>query len=114
MKYQAKCFKVSDAKICPHCKNHKIIKNGSSKSKKQQYLCKSCGKRFLDYYTYNAYHEKINSEIIHFTKEGLGIRNTARVLHISTTTLLKRILQIAKNIKPPMITMGKKYEVDEL
>ncbi|MDO5654580.1 MAG: IS1 family transposase [Flavobacteriaceae bacterium] len=114
MKYQTKCFRVSDAKICPHCKRNQIIKNGTTKCKKQQYLCKSCGKRFLDYYTYNAYHERVNSEIIHFTKEGLGIRNTARILHISTTTLLRRILIIAKNIKPPKIPMGKEYEVDEL
>lgn len=114
MKYQTKCFKVSDAKICPNCKNHKIVKNGSTKSKKQQYLCKSCGKRFLDYYTYNAYHEKINSEIIYFTKEGLGIRSTARVLGISTTTLLKRIILIASKIPRPFISKEKVYEVDEL
>ncbi len=114
MKYQTKCFKVSDANICPYCKNHKIIKNGSSKSKKQQYLCKSCGKRFLDYYTYNACHKKINSEIIHFTKEGLGIRSTARVLQISATTLLKRIISIADKISRPFISKGKIYEVDEL
>lgn len=114
MKYQTKCFRVSDAKICPCCKSNQIIKNGTTKCKKRQYLCKSCGKRFLDYYTYNACHERINSEIIHFTKEGLGVRNTARVLNISTTTLLKRILLIAKNIKQPMIPMGKEYELDEL
>lgn len=114
MKYQTKCFKVSDAKICPYCKNPKIIKNGSTKNKKQQYLCKSCGKRFLDYYNYNACHETVNSQIIHFTKEGFGIRNTARILQISTTTLLRRILIIAKNIKPPLILMGKEFEVDEL
>lgn len=44
----------------------------------------------------------------------MGIRSTARVLQISTTTLLKRILLVAKSIKQPMIPMGKEYEVDEL
>lgn len=44
----------------------------------------------------------------------MGIRSTARFLQISTTTLLKRILDIAKNIKLPVIPMGKEYEVDEL
>ncbi|MFA7688460.1 MAG: IS1 family transposase [Moheibacter sp.] len=88
--------------------------HSSTKSKKQQYLCKSCGKRFLDYYTYNAYHERINSEIIHFTKEGLGIRNTARVLGISTTTLLRRIIVIANSIPRPAVIKGKIYEVDEM
>ena len=30
------------------------------------------------------------------------------------TTLLKRILQIASNIKQPPISVGKTYEVDEM
>jgi transposase-like protein len=36
--------------------------------------------------------------IIQFTKEGLGIRSTARRLKISKTTLLRRIIAIAKKI----------------
>ena len=58
--------------------------------------------------------KNINSKIIQFTKEGLGIRSTARILKISVTTLLKRILLIAKNIKQPMIPVGKEYELDEM
>ncbi|MCV2486506.1 hypothetical protein OD917_16350 [Flavobacterium sp. SH_e] len=49
-----------------------------------------------------------------FTKEGLGIRSTARVLKISATTLLKRIVSIARNITRPIVSRGKTYEVDEL
>ena len=45
------------------------------------------------------------TEIIQFSKEGLGIRNTARILQIATTTLLKRILNIAMKIKVPPIPM---------
>ena len=48
------------------------------------------------------------------TKEGLGIRSTARVLQISATTLIKRILSIAKDVPRPAISKGKVYEVDEL
>ena len=49
-----------------------------------------------------------------FAKEGLGIRSTARILKISATTLLKRIISIARNIVKPIISRGKIYEVDEL
>lgn len=35
-------------------------------------------------------------------------------MKISTTTLLKKILLIAKHIKPPVVSVGKEYEVDEL
>jgi insertion element IS1 protein InsB len=65
-------------------------------------------------YLYNAYKSDTNENIVLFTKEGLGIRSTARILRISTTTLLKRIITIAQNIKQPIIVMGKTYEVDEM
>jgi len=44
-----------------------------------------------------AYQPNLNEQIVILTKEGLGIRSTARVLRISTTTLLKKMF-IAKNI----------------
>lgn len=65
-------------------------------------------------YKYNACKRNLNQKIIQFTKEGLGIRSTARVLKISTTTLLKRIITIAKSIRQPIIHKGKTYEVDEM
>jgi len=108
------CSKVSDTHLCPYCKNKEIIKNGSTKNKKQQYFCKKCRKRFIDYYTYKAYQTTTNQQIIILTKEGLGIRSTARVLQISTATLLKRIVAIAQNIPQPVISKGKDYEVDEI
>jgi IS1 family transposase len=49
-----------------------------------------------------------------FIKEGLGIRSTARILKISATTLLKRIVSIAGSIIKPIISKGNTYEVDEL
>lgn len=55
-----------------------------------------------------------NELIIKCTKEGLGIRSTARILQISTTTLLKRIVTIANKINTPKIDENKMYEVDEI
>jgi insertion element IS1 protein InsB len=48
------------------------------------------------------------------TKEGMGIRSTARVLQISPTTLLRRIIFIAQGIKQPLVSINKVYEVDEI
>lgn len=108
------CTKVSDTGICQKCKSKAIIKNGYTKNNKQQYFCKSCNSRFIDYYTNKAYLPNLNSSIIKLTKEGLGIRSTARVLQIATSTLLKRIVAIAKNIPNQTIHKGKVYEVDEM
>lgn len=74
------CIRVSDTIICKNCHSKNIIKNGTKKTRKQQYICKNCNKRFIDFYSYQAYHKNINSQKIQFTKEGLGIRSTARIL----------------------------------
>lgn len=97
-------IKVSDEKTCLHCK---VVKNGTTKNKKQQYHCKGCGKRFIIDYSYSAYLPDVNQNIIQFTKEGLGIRSTARILQISTTTLLKRIVSITRNIPKPLSAKAK-------
>jgi IS1 family transposase/transposase-like protein len=109
-----RCSKVSDTKICSICYSSKIVKNGKTKTKKQQYFCKNCNKRFLDFYTYQAYRFGIDNDIIALTNEGTGIRSTARLLKISPTTLLARIIAIAKKIVQPSIPKGKIYQVDEM
>ncbi|OUL60306.1 IS1 family transposase [Flavobacterium sp. AJR] len=91
-----------------------MIKYGKTKSGNQRYICRACGKTRVKNYAYLAYKGDINQNIIQLTKEGLGIRSTARILKISATTLLKRIVSIAKNIVKRNITKGKTYEVDEL
>lgn len=114
IKTKTLCIKISDSLICPHCKTKNLIKNGFTKNKKQQFYCKSCHKRCIDFYCYKAYKPNTNAKIIQFIKEGLGIRSTARVLQISPTTLLKRIITIAKKISNPIFYKNKSYEVDEM
>jgi insertion element IS1 protein InsB len=108
------CIKVSDTKICPYCKSNSLVKNGFTTNRKQQFLCKSCKRRCIDYYTNLAHNKNINQNIVLLTKEGMGIRSIARCLRISTTTVLNRIISIASLIKTPPINMGKTYEIDEM
>lgn len=98
---------------CINC-NGKAIKHGKSSTGKQRYSCKNCHKTFLKTYTYNACKHGTNSVITRYLKEGLGIRSIARLLEISPTTILKRILEISKSITKPYISFGKCYEVDEI
>ena len=65
-------------------------------------------------YTYNAYKHDIKTRIIKLTKEGVGIRSTARILKISATTLLTRIVIVSHNIVRPVLWFGKTYELDEM
>nr|WP_311202620.1 IS1 family transposase [Flavobacterium soyae] len=91
-----------------------MIKYGKTKSGNQRYICKLCKKTRVENYNYQAYKPDTNKNIVQLTKEGLGIRSTARVLKISTTTLLKRLVSIARNINHPIISKGRTYEVDEM
>lgn len=107
---------VNNTTSCIKCVDgeNSMVKNGKSKTGKQRYICKTCGKTQVENYTYNAYTPNLNKQIIILTKEGLGIRSTARVLQISTTTLLSRIITIAQGIKQPPVSINKVYEVDEI
>lgn len=99
---------------CIYCSSENSIKSGFTSCCKQRYYCKDCKKKFITNYSYNAYQSNINSQIVTLTKEGLGIRSTARVLKISATTLLKRILSIARVLKQPQIVYNQTYQVDEV
>ena len=98
---------------CTQC-NKKCVKNGFQSNGQQRYKCVFCGRRQQFKYLYSACKPTINSEIIILTKEGLGIRGISRVLNISTTTLLKRLISIAADIKMPLVSKAKIYEVDEM
>lgn len=109
-----RCIKVSDDPQCPMCYSNQSVKNGRTRTGKQQFRCKNCGKHFIGFYSYCAYKSDINSQIIVLVKEGVGIRGIARILKISTSTLLRRIRSIASKLRPPYILKGKQYEVDEI
>lgn len=73
-----------------------------------------CRYSFQQNFIYESYHVSDN-QIILLTKEGCGIRSTARILNVSPKTVLRRIIKIAKNSERPYpILKGKTYEVDEL
>jgi insertion element IS1 protein InsB len=99
---------------CVHCQSLSLIKSGIANNGKQRMLCKTCNRRFVTSFTYHACRRNTNNKIIQLLKEGVGIRSTARLLKISATTVLKRILKISKGLSLPVISKGKTYEVDEL
>lgn len=114
VKVQPLCFKrVGDKVWCSHC-GTKMIKYGKSKTGKQRYQCKACGKVQQKTYQYRAYDNSVNNNIISLTKEGVGIRVISRLLGIAQNTVLSRIKQIAKGIKSSTLLSYHDYEVDEL
>lgn len=82
---------------CPGCHGIHVIKHGVSQSGKQRYYCKNelCEvKSFQAEHIYNGCIPGIEEQIISMTSKSKGIRETARLLHITTdkvmSTLKKR------------------------
>jgi insertion element IS1 protein InsB len=108
------CIKeVGGCFYCSFC-DHKLIKYGFTKGKKQRYRCGKCNNIRLRNYKNLAYNKHISEYIVAYTKEGVGIRSTARLLKIAVNTVLSRIKKIAQSIKQPPIPLNQTYEVDEL
>jgi transposase-like protein len=90
---------------CPTCGETSVSKNGKTDKGTQKYLCnnKECsGSSFLENYTYTGCQPGIDEKIILMAANASGIRDTARVLGISTdkvmSTLKKRKNLLVKSI----------------
>lgn len=98
---------------CPYC-SAACICFGRSATGNKRYRCKCCGRTHSTVYRYAACKADNNIWIAAMLKEGCGIRSIARLLKIGVSTVLRRILFIARKLKKPVITSGHTYELDEL
>ena len=64
---------------CPECKSTHINKNGKKRGK-QNYICVSCKRQFLDsYQTQKGYCDEFKRECLTMYVNGMGFRAIARV-----------------------------------
>src|SRR4029453_1436013 len=85
---------------CPYCRSDQIVKRGKTRRGKQRYLCQNtvCTPRsFLRDYSYQGRLPEVKQQIIDMSLNASGIRDTARVLRISTDTVLRAL----RKKKPP-------------
>lgn len=80
---------------CPTCKDKKlIVKFGQTSNGKQRFLCQNqiCETNtFIINHQNKGWTPEIKEKIIDMTLNGSGIRDIARVLNISTTTVISEI-----------------------
>ena len=78
---------------CPYCHDTDVVRHGTTPEGKQRYRCRECrlgrGRTFLLEYTYAGQLPEVKQQIVDMAMNASGIRDTARVLHISPTTVLK-------------------------
>ena len=79
---------------CPSCDSINVVKNGKSDAGKQRYRCRNseCHRSsFIRNYSYRGYLSEVKQQIGDMAINGSGIRDTARVLKISPTTVIEEL-----------------------
>ena len=79
---------------CPYCQGTDIVRHGTTPEGKQRYRCRACpdrGRTFLLDYSYPGQSQHVKHQIVEMAMNASGIRDTARVLHVSPTTVIKEL-----------------------
>jgi len=86
---------------CPHCQSAHIVKRGKTSCGTQRYLCQNTAcipQSFLLDYRYRGYVPEVKHTIIDMSLNASGVRDTARVLRISTDTVLSELRSMSIGI----------------
>jgi len=79
---------------CPHCQSEQIVKRGKTRRGTQRYVCQNTActtGSFLLRYRNRGCLPEVKHTIIDMSLNASGIRDTARVLRISTDTVLSEL-----------------------
>jgi transposase-like protein len=76
---------------CPDCQSTDVVKHGLSAAGKQRYCCRNAAcarKSFILHFSYRGRLKEVKQQNSDMAMNGSGIRDTARVLGISTSTVI--------------------------
>ena len=80
---------------CPYCHGTDLVRHGLSPEGKQRYRCRAClegrGRTFLLEYNTPVTRLEVKQQIVDMALNASGIRDTARVLHVSPTTVINEL-----------------------
>lgn len=91
---------------CPHCHSEQTSKNGHRRGK-QSYLCKHCGRQFVESYSARGYSEDAKQICLKMYCDGAGLRAIERATGISHNTVSNWVRQAG-------LTLCEPSEADEL
>jgi insertion element IS1 protein InsB len=87
---------------CPYCHSTEVIKAGKQATGSQRYQCQNrqCARRiFLLQYQDQGRVPEVRRQVVDMALNGSGVRDTARVLRISPTTVIA-ILKKSRRASP--------------
>jgi AcrR family transcriptional regulator/transposase-like protein len=72
---------------CPDCQSDRIAKNGRQQGK-QRYICRGCGRQFLDRYVERGYPLEIKHKCLDLHRAGVSFREIERSTGVSHNTVI--------------------------
>jgi transposase-like protein len=75
---------------CPHCRSEAVVKYGTASNGKERFRCQhgeQWGRTVIRAYAYPGRTPEVKQQIIELTLNGSGVRDIARVLHVSPSTV---------------------------
>ena len=101
---------------CPDCQSTHIRKNGKRRGK-QNYICVSCRRQFIDSYTgTRGYSDDVKQQCLRMYVSGMGFRGIERVTGVHHTTVISWVKQVGEHLpdayNPPVTPQVS--ELDEL
>ena len=85
---------AEEAIRCPHCYSEAVVKYGQASNGKARYRCQradECGRTFLRAYAYPGRTPQVKRQIVEMALNGSGVRDTARVLQVSPSTVISEL-----------------------
>lgn len=79
---------------CLHCASGEVVKYGTTTNGKERFRCQNatgCGRTFIREYAYQGRVPQVKRQIVEMTLNGSGVRDIARVLQISPTTVIEEL-----------------------
>lgn len=90
---------VLEPVLCPTCQGSSVVRHGPSAEGKPRYKCRNqdCQRcTFILTYTYRGHLPEVKQQICQMALNGSGIRDTARVLKISPSTVIEALKKRAR------------------
>ncbi len=97
------------AVCCPHCQSNEVVRHGKSTNGKQRFRClePECPyQTFSLNLAYPGRNREVKQQIIEMTLSGSGVRDIARVLRVSTSTVMREL----KKTRSPQTRQSKAVE----
>lgn len=82
---------------CIHCASNLVSKNGRRRGK-QCYICRGCGRQFLECYEALGYQDSIKEHCLTLYVNGLGFRAIERATGVNHNTVINWVKQVRTSL----------------